>query len=152
MTVGHALRAATDADAANVAALVDDAYEHWVERLGIVPRPMTDNYAEVLERFRVSVAERDGQVAGLVVYGEDEEGFVVDNVAVEPSHRGSGVGRALLRHAEAAAKDAGFDSVYLYTHELMTENIALYTRIGYVEYARRPVRDFHLVFMRKPLH
>jgi hypothetical protein len=33
----------------------------------------------------------------------------------------------------------------------MTENIDLYPRIGYVEYARRPYRDFDLVFMRKSL-
>jgi superfamily II helicase len=34
----------------------------------------------------------------------------------------------------------------------MTENIALYSRIGYVEYDRRPVDEAtHLVFLRKQL-
>ena len=33
----------------------------------------------------------------------------------------------------------------------MTENIALYTRIGYAEYARRPFHDCHVAFLRKPL-
>src|SRR3712207_8724201 len=44
-----------------------------------------------------------------------------------------------------------FDSIYLYTHEKMTENLALYSRIGYVEYDRRSQGDFSLVFMRKHL-
>ncbi len=145
------LRRATPKDVPRLAEIVAAAYGHYVERIGFPPRPMTEDYAEVLERFRVSVAERDGEIAGLVVYGEDEEGFVVDNVAVEPSQKGTGVGRALLQHAESEARAAGFDSIYLYTHELMTENIALYSRIGYTEYARRPVGDFHLVFMRKRL-
>ena len=56
----------------------------------------------------------------MAVVGPDEEGFVLDNVAVDPAHEGTGVGRALLMHAEAAAREAGFDSIYLYTHELTT--------------------------------
>ncbi len=41
--------------------------------------------------------------------------------------------------------------IYLYTHEKMTENIALYAKIGYVEYDRRSQGDFSLVYMRKQL-
>lgn len=41
------------------------------------------------------------------------------------SGAGRGVGRALLESAESEARSAGFDSLYLYTHEKMTENLAL---------------------------
>jgi N-acetylglutamate synthase-like GNAT family acetyltransferase len=94
----------------------------------------------------VIVAERGGEILGLVVVGVDDEGFLVDNVAVDPSHQGTGVGKALLEHAEIAAHDAGFDSIYLYTHERMTENLRLYSRIGYVEYDRRQHGDAHIVY------
>ena len=80
-----------------------------------------------------------------------DEGFVVDNVAVDPARRGIGVGRALLERAEAEARGAGFDSIALYTHELMTENRALSRRIGYVEYDRRPIEGGFFVYLRKPL-
>lgn len=33
----------------------------------------------------------------------------------------------------------------------LTENLALYGRLGYVEYDRRPVTGFSLVFLRKQL-
>jgi hypothetical protein len=33
----------------------------------------------------------------------------------------------------------------------MTENLALYSRMGYAEYARRSQGTFSLVYMRKPL-
>jgi ribosomal protein S18 acetylase RimI-like enzyme len=66
-------------------------------------------------------------------------------------HQGSGVGRALLERAEVAARRAGFDSIYLYTHERMTENLALYSRIGYVECDRRPHRETCVVYLRKKL-
>ena len=100
----------------------------------------------------MTVAERDGEIAGLIVLEIDEdEGFGVDNVAVDPSHQGTGVGRALLEHAEAAARRDGFDSIWLLTHELMSENLALYTRIGYAEYDRRSYGGGSLVYLRKPL-
>jgi ribosomal protein S18 acetylase RimI-like enzyme len=134
-----------------LAELVAAAYGHYVARLGAPPRPMTDDYADVVRRYRVTVAERGGEIVGLIVLGVGDEGFVIDNVAVDPSHQGSGVGRALLEEAELAARRAGFDSIYLYTHERMTENLALYSRMGYVEYARRLHGDARLVYLRKQL-
>ena len=77
--------------------------------------------------------------------------FWIDNVAVHPAHQGTGVGRALLAHAEVVAQSEGFDAVHLLTHERMTENLALYTRVGYVEYERRPPGSPVLVCLRKRL-
>jgi ribosomal protein S18 acetylase RimI-like enzyme len=131
--------------------LVRAAYGHYVDRLGGPPRPMTDDYAEVVRSHRVTVAERGGEIVGLVVLGVDDEGFFLDNLAVDPAQQGTGVGKDLLKHAESAARDAGFDSIYLYTHERMVENLALYSRIGYFEYDRRPVGEGSLVYLRKSL-
>ena len=88
---------------------------------------------------------------GVIVFDVEDKGFVIDNGAVGPSHRGKGLGRALLELAEGEARRAGSDSIYLYTHEKMTENLALYWRIGYVEYDRRSQGEFSLVYMRKHL-
>jgi ribosomal protein S18 acetylase RimI-like enzyme len=145
------LRPATAHDAARLAQLVDAAYGHYVERIGMTPRPMRDDYDEVVRDYDVTVAEDGGEIVGLVALGTDDEGFVVDNVAVDPAHQGTGIGRELLEHAESEARRAGFDSIYLYTHELMTENQALYRRIGYEEYDRRRFGTATVVFLRKPL-
>jgi ribosomal protein S18 acetylase RimI-like enzyme len=145
------LRPATPADVPRLTELVRAAYEHYVERLGGPPRPMTDDYADVVRNAQVTVATRDGEIAGLIVLRVTTEGFLVDNVAVDPSHQGVGVGRALLEHAEDAARRAGCDSVYLYTHERMTDNLALYSRIGYIEYDRRPHGQARVVYLRKRL-
>jgi ribosomal protein S18 acetylase RimI-like enzyme len=145
------LRRAEAADVPRLTELVQVAYGQYVERLGGRPRPMTDDYADVVRRSSVTVAERSGEVVGLIVLGVDDEGFFVDNVAVDPSHQGGGVGRALLEHAETVARGEGFDSIYLYTHELMTENLAMYSRAGYEEYERRRHGDACLVYLRKRL-
>jgi ribosomal protein S18 acetylase RimI-like enzyme len=148
---GLSLRPATADDVPRLIELVRAAYAHYVPRLGGPPRPMTDDYAEVVRTHQVAVAERGGKILGLVVLGVSDEGFFVDNVAVDPGHQGIGAGRALLERAESAARDAGFDSIYLYTHERMVENLALYARIGYVEYDRRPLGEARLVYLRKNL-
>jgi ribosomal protein S18 acetylase RimI-like enzyme len=145
------LRPASVADVPRLTALVRAAYGPYVERLDGPPRPMTDDYDEVVRDRQVTVAELEGEIIGLIVLGEDAEGFFIDNVAVDPSHHGRGVGRAQLEHAEEAARSAGFDSIYLYTHERMTENLALYSRIGYVEYDRRVHGEASLVYLRKQL-
>jgi ribosomal protein S18 acetylase RimI-like enzyme len=149
--VAASLRTATAADAPRLAELVDAAYGEYVQRLGRPPRPMTDDYAAVVRDLRVTVAELDGEIAGLLVLAVDEEGFLIDNVAVHPALQGLGLGRQLLELAEQEARRAGFDSIYLYTHELITERIAMYERIGYVEFDRRPAGEGKVVYMRKAL-
>jgi GNAT superfamily N-acetyltransferase len=112
---------------------------------------MLENYIDVIRERQVTIAEMDADVVGVLVLRVTEEGFLLDNVAVKPSHQGTGVGRALLEHAEAEAQRQGFRSLYLYTHERMTENQLLYAKIGYVEYDRRVEKGFSRVFMRKQL-
>ena len=53
--------------------------------------------------------------------------------------------------AELEARRQGFDSIYLYTHERMTENQEIYRHLGYIEYARRTESGFRRIYMRKEL-
>lgn len=148
---GWSLRAAGESDAAELTALIDAAYGHYVERLGMPPGPMTEDYAAVIRDRDVIVAESDGAIVGAIVLGPGEEGFTIENVAVHPTRQGEGIGGALLELAETEARAAGHDTVHLYTHQKMTENQALYARVGYVEYERRADDGFSRVFMRKRL-
>ncbi|MGQ0509447.1 MAG: GNAT family N-acetyltransferase [Betaproteobacteria bacterium] len=145
------MRSAVAADAPAVAACVHAAYRHYVERIGTLPGPMRDDYAEVIATRDVTVACLGDEVVGVLVLGPGPGGFLLDNVAVVPSQKGRGLGRVLLELAESAARRRGHDSIYLYTHEKMTENQALYARIGYVEYDRRVDDGLARVFMRKRL-
>ena len=145
------LRPATLIDAPAVAACVNNAFGHYVERIGMKPAPMEMDYEHEIREHQVFVVEDAGQVVGSLVLGITEEGFLLDVIAVDPKYWGKGVGRIMLEHAEAEAKRQGFDSIYLFTHEKMTENQALYKRIGYVEYDRRLEYGRRRVYMRKPL-
>ena len=158
------IRAAEPDDVEAIAAIVERAYGVYIERIGMRPGPMDDDYAEQVRRGLVHVAENgrgnageeDGAgIVGLIVLIEGEGRLVIENVAVDPARQGEGIGRRLLEFAEETACGAGFGTVALYTHEKMTENIALYARLGYEEDERRRVtafgREFSRVFMSKPL-
>src|SRR5690606_10160097 len=98
----------------------------------------------------VSVATVDGEIAGYVVVrpGDRE---LLENVAVAQGHQGRGIGRALIDHVEKRAKERGATYVELYTHELMTENRQLYTRLGYREFGFIVEDGFRRVLMEKRL-
>src|SRR5215475_16078934 len=131
------VRAAVPSDAPRVTECVRAAYTPWVSRIGREPWPMLQDYAAVIATEHVFVAETGAQLAGVLVLSETADGFLIDNVAVFPVQKGQGVGRALLVYAEQEAKRRGYGSIYLFTNEKMLENIALYTKIGYVEYEHR---------------
>ena len=145
------LRRAGERDAEAVAACVCAAYRRYVRRIGKRPGPMREDYRRVVRERTVTVAEEEGKIVGVLVVGPARRGFLLDNVAVHPAVQGRGVGRALLAYAEGEAKRGGHRSIWLYTHERMTENRALYERIGYVEVARRTEHGFPRVYLRKRL-
>jgi ribosomal protein S18 acetylase RimI-like enzyme len=143
------LRRAVPADADAVAEVVGRAYEHYVEHIGVTPAPMLDDYARVIEEHEVWVLEEaDGLAAALVLVPKSGHLFV-DNVAVHPAFQGHGLGRALLDLAAARAGDLGVSEMRLYTNAMMTENIALYRRLGWEETDRKHDGGYDRVFMRK---
>ena len=112
---------------------------------------MLDDYAALIAEGRVQVAERDGVVQGVLVLIQQDDAMLLDNVAVAPAAQSSGLGRMMLEFAERAAVEAGYRAIKLYTNEAMTQNVALYTRIGYTETHRAEEKGLRRVYMRKPL-
>ncbi|MBK9572117.1 MAG: GNAT family N-acetyltransferase [Rhodoferax sp.] len=145
------VRIATLGDVPGITACVCEAYVHYIERIGKRPGPMLEDFQETIKSAQVHVVESLGKIVGVAVLMITAEGFYLDNVAVRPSAKGTGVGRTLLELAESEARSQGFSSVYLATHELMHENRALYGRIGYKVYDSRIVGGYPRVFLRKQL-
>jgi ribosomal protein S18 acetylase RimI-like enzyme len=145
------VRAAGPGDVAAIAAIVQRAYGVYIERIGLRPGPMDDDHREQVRRGLVHVAEDgagDPEVVGVIVLVEGDDRLVIENVAVDPARQGEGIGRRLLEFAEETARRAGVGTVALYTHEKMTENLALYAHLGYEEDERRRVEAFSRVFAR----
>lgn len=127
--------------------LVRAAYAHYVPRLGREPAPMNDDHAARIAAGQAWVLEEGGAIRGVLILEDTPEGLLLDNIAAAAP--GQGVGRALLEFAETEARRRGHARIWLYTNEAMVENIALYTRLGYVETHRAEQDGHRRVFMAK---
>lgn len=132
-------------------AIVEAAYKHYIVRIGSKPGPMLDDYAALIAARRVHVMESDGTPKGVLVLIPEPDAMLLDNIAVDPSAQGAGLGREMMLFAEESARKAGYKALRLYTNVMMTENIALYTRAGYVETHRGLEKGLHRVYMTKQL-
>ncbi|HWT10716.1 MAG TPA: GNAT family N-acetyltransferase [Roseomonas sp.] len=129
--------------------LVRAAYARWVPEIGREPAPMTDDYAARIAAGQAWVIEDAGRLVGALVIEDTPTGLLIDNVAAAPEAQGTGLGRALMAFAEAEAQRRGHRRMWLYTHEKMVRNIALYERLGFVETHRAEQAGFARVFMAK---
>ena len=112
---------------------LNDGDREWVARLiverwgagGVVGRGRVWNPAE-LPGF---AAFDDGRCVGLVTYELDGEACEI--VTLDALEEGRGIGTALLRAAEGAAREAGCARVQLLTTNNNLRALALYQKRGY---------------------
>lgn len=145
------IRPATLEDITQIEAIVEAAYSPYIERIGRKPAPMLDDYTSQVLARRVHVLAHEHTLSGFVVLVDTENYLLLDNIAVSPAVKGQGYGRQLLEFAERHALEAGYPSIRLYTNEAMSENIALYTRRGFVETHRVEENGLRRVHMSKKL-
>jgi GNAT superfamily N-acetyltransferase len=145
------IRVAGPEDGARLSSIVDAAYALYIPRIGGKPGPMLEDYADLAARRLVYVWNVVGTIQGLVVLIERDGYLLLDNIAVAPDAQGGGVGRRLMAFAEAEALRRGFAELRLYTNIKMTENLALYPRLGFEETGRARQDGFDRVFFRKRL-
>jgi ribosomal protein S18 acetylase RimI-like enzyme len=113
---------------------------------------MLGDYKAQIATGTVSVLEdADGVVTAMIVLLRRDDHLLLDNIAVRPDCQGRGFGRRLIAFAEAETQRLGFAELRLYTHRTMTENIALYTRLGFEKTGSGLQDGYNRVFMRKQI-
>jgi ribosomal protein S18 acetylase RimI-like enzyme len=145
------IRPATAADTPAIKEIVDQAYRHYIARIGKPPGPMLEDYAARVSEGAVWVLEEGAVVAAIIVLLPAPNYLLLDNIAVSPTRQGLGLGRQLLAFAEDEALRRGYREIRLYTHQTMVENQRLYASIGYEETGRGSEAGYNRVFMRKQL-
>jgi len=134
---GPALRTATPADAAALAALINAAYE--VERFFIEgERTNADEVRAAMGTGSFLVAERDGASIGCVYVEKKGERGYFGLLAVEPAEHGKGLGRSLVAAAEERLARAGCRAADILVVDLRTELPSFYRRLGYEETGTEP--------------
>ena len=81
------IRAATAADVAAIADIVDRAYRHYSPRMGKPPGPMLDDYAARVSEGVVWVLEEGAVIGAIIVLVPAPNYLLLDNIAVSPHAR-----------------------------------------------------------------
>jgi ribosomal protein S18 acetylase RimI-like enzyme len=145
------IRPASADDAPAVAACVNAAYSLYLERMDRPPAPMLADYKTLIAESVVWVLPGEGRLRGVLVMMPREGDLFLENIAVYPDDQGRGLGRMLMAFVEQQARTLGLSAIELYTNAVMTENLAFYPRLGFVETGRQLEDGYHRVFMRKAL-
>jgi len=98
------------------------------------------------EPMHLALAERGSTVVGMVHFIEhrtcwsEANSIYLQDLFTEPFARGHGVGRALIEHVYAKARELGCVKVHWLTHESNAEAMVLYNKVaerpGFVQYRK----------------
>lgn len=139
------LRTGETGDAGALAALLEAAFLDYARGLGRARPGPYDWLPERLAAREIEVAEANGVLLGMVALSHDAEArrLTVDLLAVAPEAQGCGVGRCLLTHAEALARQHGAGSIHLHTVAAYDRLLGFYARAGFAvtHHGPRPKGD-----------
>ena len=101
--------------------LLDDyknVYDLWINTPGMGLNAADDSEAGIEKYLRRNpdtcfVAERDGEIIGVILSGHDGRRGLIYHLAVKPSERGRGAGSALLGYATEALRKEGIGKIYI---------------------------------------
>lgn len=144
-------RTATLSEVKEVARIIGDAFTPYVRALGREwPAEGTPEYAErwkhfvaEIERGDVYVALEGERIVGAARTKPQEKDLYIDQIAVDPSQQGTGVGSWMLQRIDELARARGLGGLSLITAEMAVANIRLYERHGF-EIVRRGQVDHGL--------
>ena len=137
-TLHPAVRPAGPDDVARIRELVLAlaTYERAAEQVKFTEQQLRDALFGAAPAVYALVAETDGAVVGFAIYflsfstWEGTHGIYLEDLFVEPAHRGSGLGQALLGSLAAIARARGYARVEWWVLDWNEPSIAFYRRLG----------------------
>lgn len=143
------IRAFTAADQSAARALI---LEGLGERFGAIDKTLNPDLNDIAAHYLAAghvflVAEVAGSLVGTaaLLFEPDGGACQLVRVSVRPEMRRQGTAQALVAALLTIARERGCASIWVETHEPWQDAIALYERLGFVEYARRD----GLIFLRR---
>ncbi len=133
-------RRATIADAAVLAALINDAfaeYRPWlVPPSGALAETEATIGVELASQYGAFLAEAAGEVLGCVLFRPEGDDLYFGRLSVPVAQRGKGIAGLLVTAVEEEALRQGRPGVVLGVRIALPANQRLFARLGYEEIAR----------------
>lgn len=141
------IRFARALDAVRIKFIAQAAYSKYRPRIGRNPAPMDANFLHHIENDTVFVLGHN-MVIGYAVVLMQDDGYWLDNIAIDPDESGKGWGTLLIEHVETYLCRKT-DYYQLYTNAIMVENQAWYTKLGFAETHRSSDSGFDRIYYKK---
>jgi PPOX class probable F420-dependent enzyme len=125
------------ASSADAGAVLGSMQRAFAQYRGVLQPPSSaldetlQDVQAAMARGGAFVARERGSVVGSARYQLREGYTYAERVAVDPGARGRGVGAALMRAIEAAARAAGHTEVRIGVRASLPENLRFYEELGY---------------------
>jgi len=146
------IRPAIAKDEQAITKCAQQAYARYISRIGRKPAPMIADFSAQIAECKVYVSTDEAHnIEGFIVFYAEDQYIHLENVAVFPQKCGRGIGKKLIDFCEQTALKSGLNAVQLCTNEKMTENLSIYSRLGYIEVDRRTEEGFNRVYFEKVL-
>jgi len=131
---GLTLRDATPSDAEAVYQVTKAAYAEYrgfLDPPSGADKESLEAVESALHQGGAALALVDGIAVGAVRYEPRDQSLYVGRLAVLPSHRRRGIGRALMATAEERAQRMGLSRIILGVRVQLPQNRAFYESLGY---------------------
>lgn len=115
MTPNHTLRPATPADLPSIVGLIRElaAFEELLHQVVVTPETLAPHLFGERPAAEAVVGEVDGSVVAFALFFTNfstflgRPGLYLEDLYVQPAHRGTGLGKALLQHLATLAVARG---------------------------------------------
>jgi ribosomal protein S18 acetylase RimI-like enzyme len=114
--------------------LMHKAFAGYVQR--VAPHRTTGPYFWLSDAIRlgnVYLGRRAGKMVAVVAVDWRDDELVIDQIGVEQSAQGAGVGSWMMDNLERVARENGATKITLHTAEIMDDLLRFYIRHGFVE-------------------
>jgi GNAT superfamily N-acetyltransferase len=130
------LRPLVAADAAPVVALLRRAFSAQsvqTDPPSAALRETAGTIAQAIEQGGGAGFVAAGELVGVVLWAEKQQGLYFGRLAVDPAWRGIGVAKTLVGAAEAEARRRGLPRIHLQTRLVLLDNRRLFASCGFRE-------------------
>jgi len=135
--------------------------EEWISRYFVLEKKDRETLGDpenmiVRKGGKVFLAYAQGDAVGCVALIPMGDGvYELSKMAVSPQMRGQGIGRRILEHAIAQARELGARSLFLGSNSVLKSAVHLYESIGFRHVPPEDLPEMHYaradVFMRLAL-
>jgi putative acetyltransferase len=135
--------------------------EEWISRYFVLEKKDRETLGDpenaILRKGgQIFLAHAEGRTVGCVaLIPMGDSVYELSKMAVSPSFQGRGIGRKLLEHAIAQARNLGAKSLFLGSNSVLKSALHLYEAVGFRHVPPENLPEMHYaradVFMEMPL-